>query len=250
MSEEVSSLYAFDDPHNDVTFDAVAPSGNLHPVTHRLRKPTLEELNIREQQIKYELRGVSARKDRIFADDVNANIILWDKIVVAVKGYGGGDEWQELSDTAKAQFNPDHKSRAIADLYRPSCEIEGDDDRVPMGPVTWTVRQNIGNRNDPSFIVCHILREPTQRERDDLRWSASITLNVRGAKQSQVEVITKLKPHVELYDALIQAVRGGTVGGEEGFVSNGKGSLAAIDPMFKRHVIQCLLEALSGQQSD
>lgn len=243
-------LYAFDDPYNHVTFDAVSPAGNLHPVSHRLRKPTLEELNIREQQVKYELLSVSSRKDKVKSDDAVANRNLWDKIIMAVKGYEGGDEWQELADEAKAQFNAAHKEDAISFLYAPSCEIEGDDDRVPIGPVSWTVRQNIGKKNAPSFVIYHVLRSPTQSERDKFKWAASDVFNVRGTKQAQMEVATKIRPHVDLYDACIQDVRGGTVAGGESFSANRKEFLAAIDPMFKRHVVQCLLSALGGQESD
>src|SRR5262252_9925236 len=123
-------LYPFDADFTEVLFNARPNAENPNLVYHRLRKPTLEELNERESQIKYELVEINSREDEIQTDDEIANARLWDKICVAVKGYKGIDEWRELSPEEKAAMRPGHKTMAIRAMYAGSCEIEGDEDGV------------------------------------------------------------------------------------------------------------------------
>jgi hypothetical protein len=248
-----TNLYEFDAEFINVGFNANPTAENPHIVYHKLRKPTLAELIEREGQIKYELVEISAREDELQADDEIANARLWDKIAVSVKGYRGADDWRELTDEDKAAMRAGHKTAAIRTMYAGACEIEGGDDPISIGADVWTVKQAIGVQKDaPDFVVQHILREPTEAERVKFKGAASSTSYVKGAKKSRVRVRTNLKAYVELYDALINLTIGGTVGGSEfGHTPKDKAAfLAAIDPVWKRQIIHCLMSALEAQLSD
>jgi len=232
--------YAFDAEFIEVDFNARPNAENPSIVSHRLRKPTLEELNERESLIKNELVEINSREDEFQADDEVANSRLWDKICVAVKGYKDAAEWRDVTDADRAAMRSGHKRTAILALYAGWCEIEGDEDGVSIGADTWTVVQNIGTKRDaPNFVVRHILREPTEAERIKFKRSASSTSYVKGAKKNQVRVRTNLRAYVELYDALIDHVEGATTT-----------PIAVIDPIWKRQVIQCLVANLEAQISD
>lgn len=244
-------LFAFDEQIHEIAFNARPRAESPVLVYHRLRKPTSVELNDRESRIKYETVEVSSREDEIRVDDEAANIWLWNKIILAVKGYNGVDGWQELAEEQKTILNPNHKVIAIRAFYAGSCEVESDSDIVSIGPETWTVVQKIGADEDkPDFTVRHILREPTEAERVKFKRSASSTAYVRGAKKTQVRVTTRLRPYAELYDALMQDIDGATVNGESFIATNRAQFLAAIDPIWKRQVIQCLMSYIEAQLLD
>ena len=253
-----NELYAFDAEFIEVAFNARPNAEAPQIVRHRLRKPTVAELLEREQQIKYDLVEISSREDEIQSDDEIANARLWDKIAVAVKDYRGASDWRDLTAEDKAAMRPGHKTAAIRTMYASECAIEGEgDEGVSIGGDMWWVRQSIGvNKDAPTFIIRHRLREPTEAERTKFKRSASSTSYVKGAKKAQVRVKTNLRAFIELYDALIQTVYGGTVDGREWgdlFTPTGERTrelFTAMDPIFKRQVLQCLMSELEAQLSD
>lgn len=250
QSGDARQPFAFDEKIHEISFPATTLKGTTKTVTHRLRKPALDELHNREAKIKYETIKVSARELEIKSDQREADAWLWARIVLAVRGYGSNDDWQELSDEDKARFNAQHKSDAIALLYSGKSRIDGDGDYVPIGPAEWTVRQEIGADDEAAFIVRHVLREPTGEERLRYSQNASSSRYLTGAKKEQVRVLGSLKAHIELYDALILRIEGGTVRGVELSAANRREFLAAIDPIWKRDVVQTLMAAFEAQLSD
>ena len=243
-------LFEFDEQTHIVSFPATTKKGNTRVVSHRLRKPTLEELNERESLIKYETVKINSRETEARTDQSAADARLWERIIEAVRGYDGSEEWRELEDAAKSRFNPSHKSDAVTLLYAMKSEIYGDDDFVPIGPSDWTVKQEIGANRDPDFVVYHVLREPTEEERQRYNRGKSSTAYVAGTRREEARMRTYLKASVELYDALIQEIKGGTVEGEAFSASNRKKFLFAVDPLMKRDALQTLLGALEAQMSD
>jgi hypothetical protein len=244
-----NKLYPFDVDSFAVEFNARPDAESPAIVSHRLRRPTFEELCDREGRIRYEMVSVTTSKDEIESDDTAANVWLWNKIITEVKGYDGADDWRELTEDEKARMSPAHKRTAVLGMYAGSCELEGDPHYVPIGPATWTVRQKFGTNEDkPDYVVSHALRAPTEAER--LKFKPSTTSYVRGAKKMRVQITTRLRPYVELYDALVERVEGGTVNDEPFSAVNRAQFVAAIDPMWKRQVIQCLMSALEAQLLD
>src|SRR5262245_41298765 len=102
----MTDLYEFDAEFINVGFNARPNAETPAIVFHKLRKPTLQELVEREQQIKYELVEISSREDEIQSDDELANARFWDKIAVAVRGYKGIDDWANLTDEDRAAMRP------------------------------------------------------------------------------------------------------------------------------------------------
>lgn len=249
MSES-NGFFAFDESETVVSFPATTKSGKTRTVSHRLRKPTAEELNKRESLVKYETVKAGARETEVRSDSRSADVWLWDQVAEAVSGYDGGEEWRDLDDATRKNLNPSHKTDAINLLYALRSEIEGEGDYVPIGPSDWTVKQEIGPNREPDFVVYHVLREPTEEERQKYNRAKSSTMYLAGARREEARVRTYLKPACELYDATVQDVKGGTVSGEAFSQSNRKGFLAAIDPMLKRDAIQTLMFALEAQMSD
>lgn len=244
-----ANLYEFAPDSIEVAFNARPGAENPSIVYHNLRKPTLGELIEREQQSKYEIVELTNREDAIEAEDDMANSRLWDKIAVSVKGYKGLDTWVILTDEQRSKMRIGHKATAIRAMYAGSCEIEGDEDGVSIGPDVWTVKHSIGpKKSAPDFIIRHYLREPTEAERAKFNRSSSSTSYVKGAKKQQIRIKTNLRAYVELYDALIEVVEGGTVNGNaDATIAEFR---AAIDPVWKRLIVQCLMANLEAQLSD
>jgi len=255
-TNELNGLFQFDDNEIIVGFNARPGAEKPQIVQHKLRKPTLQELIERESQIKYELVELSTREDEIHADDDFANGRLWDKIAIAVMGYRDADDWLELGEADRALMRIGHKTKAILAMYAGNCEVECEDEMsVSIGADVWTVKQNIGVKRDaPDYVIRHILREPTEAERAKFKSSSSRTSHIKGAKKAQVRVKTNLKAFIELYDALIVNIQGGTVHGQEfgaeGQIQYKASFLAVVDPIWKRQVIQCHMDNLEAQLSD
>lgn len=245
-----NQLFEFDEQIHEVSFPATTRKGGTRTVSHRLRSPTLDELHKRENLIKTETEKVNSRATGVRTYQNPADIWLWDQIAEAVRGYENSDEWQELTDEMKRILNPAHKADAIAFMYAARSVIEGEGDYVPLGPTDWTVRQEIGWAKEPDYIIYHILREPDEDERAKYDRAKSTTMLITGARTEQGQVQTHLKPNIALYDALIQDIRGATVAGETFSSSNRREFLAAIDPLWKRNVIQTLMGSFEAQISD
>lgn len=242
----MSDLYAYDATEFQVEFNAkpTAPAPVL--VAHKLRKPTLAELIEREKQSAYEMIEVSSREDELRVEDEAANCRLWDKLVVAVKGYDGQHDWRPLTDEEKAKMRPGHKSTAIKGLYLGECAIEDDGAGISLGEQTWTVVQTIAG----AYTIRHTLREPTEAERVRFKRTAASTQNVKGTKRAHVRVVGNLGAYVELFDALWQGCEGATVGEHPFSPERRADFLAAIDPVWKRQIVSTLTGALEAALQD
>jgi hypothetical protein len=251
QSAESPSLYPFDLEFIAVSFNARPNSETPKIVWHKLRKPTLQQLKDRESQVKNELITVSSREDEDRTDETVANANLWRKLIVTVKGYKGAPDWRELSDAEKDGMKPGHKSRAIAQMYMGACLVEaGEDDDVSIGAETWTIRQEIGARREPDFIVRHSLREPSQGELEKFKGSAARMSYVRGSKKPHRKFNTNLQSYCDLYDAILLSIDGATVDGKTFSPETRKAFLLQIDPIWKKKIIETLMDTLEGQSSD
>lgn len=249
MSE---NAYPFDAASIDVQFNARPGSPVPAIISHRLRKPTLQELIDREKAINLEIVETSNREEQIVTDDDAANCQLWDRLIVEVKGYAGVTDWQSLTDSQKAQMRPGHKRTAIVAMYAGSAQVVGgEDDEISLAMDSWTIRQLVGpDAENPIYTIDHVLREPTESERAKFKRNASKVSFVRGAKRPRTKIGADLRAYVEIYDALVTSIDGGTVAGKTLAESDRTAFLAAIDPTWKRVIVQTLMNAIEAALLD
>lgn len=243
--------YAFDAPYYEVQFNARPNSDAPLLVAHRLRQPTLTELIERESQINLEIVETSKREEEISTDEEIANAKLWDKVILEVKGYKGFDDFRPLTETEKAAMRPSHKRVAVLGMYAGTASILNDDAELSIENDTWTIRHLIGtNPEHPAFTIDHILREPTELERVRYKRGASKIRLVRGSSKARTRIASDLKVFCELYDALVMNIDGATVKDRDLIASNRSEFLAAIDPVWKRLVVQTLMGSIEAALLD
>lgn len=245
-------LYPFDPEFIEVSFNAMPGADEPVIVSHRLRKPTVAQMLEREKSVQVTIRELTSREEHIEVTEEDANTALWNDIAVAVKGYRGKSDWADLTPLDKQVMRAAHKQAAIRAMYSGSVSIVGSENEVSIGGDEWTVRQSIGpDPDNPRFVVDHVLREPGEAERSAFRKRASKVSFVRGSRRPQTKITVDLGAYIQLYDSLIVDVRGATVGGEPYFPEGAKSAfLAAIDPTWKRQVIQKLMDAIEAALLD
>ena len=246
-----SNLYPFDAAEVAVSFNARPGADNPVIVSHKLRKPTLMELVARDRDVNLEIVEISPREEQIVTDDEAANARLWDKLILSVKGYAGNAQWAEIPDGDKAGVRTGHKTTAIKAMYIGDCSIVGDvDSEVSLTSDTWVIRQSIGDVDNPQFVIDHTLREPTESERIQFKRSASKVSFIRGGKKTRTRIGQDLTAFVKMYDLLVEGIIGGSVNGVEYAPSNRQAFLAAIDPTWKRLIVQTLMNAIEAALLD
>lgn len=244
--------FAFDDDTVEVCFNATPKSEKENVVWHRLRRPTLEELLAREQQASTEMIEVNKREAEYISDDDPANIWLWEKVALAVKGYKEFPDWTNLTPELKEKIWGGQKSLAIDAVYKTFCQVEDIDEGIALTGQEWVVRQSIGtNRDKPDYVVRYTLRQPTEAERREYRRTMGSTMVLKGKRKAHYKMGSNLKAYVKLFDALVIVVNGGTVQGQAFLGSQNRSAfLAAIDPIFKQQVILTLMTSLDGELRD
>jgi len=246
----MSELYPFDNTTHEVAFNARPNSDKPLIVHHRLRRPTIGELQDREKMLSLEMIE-NGREEQIITHEEAANSNLWDKIVTDVKGYKGFNDWTPLDAQGKASVRPSHKSVAIRAMYLGSATIVSDDEEVSITANNWTVRHTIGaDPDNPLYEIFHTMREPSQIEHQKFKNTASKMSIIRGAKNPRTKIAQDLRAYADLYDALIQDVSGATVGGKTWDESNRQGFVSAIDPVWKRMVVQTLMSTIDAALLD
>ena len=251
MSNSNSTSYPFDADPIIVSFNARPGSDTPVIISHKFRKPTLMELVARDREVNLEIVEISAREEQIVNDDESANARLWDKLIVGVKGYSGNSEWREVSDLEKPTMRVGHKTTAIRAIYVGDCSIYGDANaEVSLSSDTWVIRQSIGDPEIPQFVIDHTLREPSESERIQFKRSSSKVSFIRGGKKTRTRIGQDLTAFVKMYDLLVENITGGSVGGEDFSSSNRYAFLQAIDPTWKRLVVQTLMNAIEAALLD
>lgn len=248
-NEPLTVDYSFDARQFDIAIEVRRGDVTYH-FAHRLRRPTLEELLERERAITYEVVEVDSRQDVIHFDVEAANARLWDRIAEAVQGYDFGDggaaeDFRPVQERERERMLGTHKSRVILGLYTDETEpIE--DDGFSLDSIR--IRQTFGTVAHSAVI--HTLRLPTEAERIKFKARSTSTQFVRGARKRHETIRSDLKTFVGFYDLLLLDIQGGTVDGA-GYSTAGRGPfLAAIDPMWKRSVVQSLVNSLEANLRD
>jgi hypothetical protein len=242
---ESPKLYAFDEQEHIISIN-VRPTGKPLIVRHKLRKPTFAELETREKKQTAE-SVTKGNEEFIEGAGSGPDLELWNKLALGVQGYrlpgdeqptasAGEDFWHQ--SPMLAQLIPAaHKLAAIRSLYDAEYELIGADDDADVfviGATECRVRQMIHG-----FEIIHTLREMSEQERVEFERKSMQASFVRGrGKDVRTRIQGNLKAFVELYDRLMTRVEGGD------------GDKPAIDPIFKRGVINAMLAAQAAVLSD
>lgn len=250
-------------PLDKTEFEVEITAGK-HVVSHRLTKPTLEQLMDRESRSHYETEAVSNDEERVNADDEQANARLWDAIAKEVRGYRLNkadsaplSNWRPITDELRAAIPASHKAAAVRGLYQFVCEVDKDDDEgFTLAAENWTIKQSFGDADFPDYVVRHILRTPTETERREFKRKSSDVRFSKGARKLKTKVITHLKAHVEFYDLLLTRLDGVSMDGAtwETFTAKTKADMGlmvrTVDSIWKRSVIDCLMKEFEAGLSD
>ena len=223
---------------------------NGKTLAHTLRQPTLDDLTTRENLVVYETEEIADGQDAVRADTERADAALWDRIAVSVRGYRTAthspEDTIEVTPEIAAKIPTAHKATAIRGLYTSTCEVEqSEDEGFNLDGELFTVRQELGKGETPDFIVRHILRQPTEGERQEYRRKAAQTVLVRGAKRTKARVQTNLKASVDLYDKCFVELSGAFTP-----ETDRAKILRQIDAMWKRQVIVALMQSFESSLSD
>jgi hypothetical protein len=250
------NLYRFDEAELYSRINVRPEATKPAYVTYKLRKPNLEELAEWIKSAVYQSTEVNKRENESRYDDTAANVKLFNKIALAVRGeWQSASDFRALTDEQKERVKVDHKVAAVRGLYSSTCEIDyGTEEQelelMIFGGQQWTVKQQISG---DKYTIVHTLREPTEAERVKFIRVRANTTYLTGARKQQHTTRTNLKAYVELYDAVIVDVQGGTVGGYEmndsRAVERAK-FIQQIDPVFKQLVIQKLMAAIEAEYQD
>lgn len=259
-----TGLYAVD---KQVINVQVKVSGSKKLYTHILRKPTFDEEEAREKKMPLISTDVGTidgnEASSMSLDDEPANVYLYDKILIGVKGYAikkgeKASEEEIKADTLVPTADGDkkvrdlipagHKSTAIIGMFPSRFEVEtgeGEEDFTFAlgGGREWTVKQEIGGRvkqedgslSKPDYTLRYTFREPTEAERKNFRTKAFTAVMLRDVKEgtSKERRSTNLRVVRDLFDALIVGIEGASVAGKEINIAN-KDSVALIPGDFKK----------------
>lgn len=234
-------------------------------LSHKLTRPTLAQLIEREERTPIQSVSVSDTEEAIAgdSDDETANAKLWDEIATEVKGYRLASEpaeavnnWRTTAELKK-YIPPSHKSGAVRAMYQSSVEMEKDEgEGFTLGEQEWTIKQTFGDPDFPAYLIRHVLRTPTEGERREFKRKATEVRFGKGSRKQTTKVLTKLKAYVEMYDLLIVSISGATMNGQtwESYhapnVAGLGGFVAAVDPVFKRQIVDCLMKEFDARVSD
>ena len=247
----MSNLYPLDAEYIEVAFNARPGADRPVEVGHRLRRPTLLELQTREHETSLEIVETNAREEQIVTDDETANVNLWNKLILSINGYRGISDWKPISDQEKALMRPSHKTKAIQAMYLGTASVMAEEDEISLGSDTWIIRHLIGpNPEMPAYEIRHVLREPTETERLKYKRSASKVSFIRGAKRPRTKITQDLNAYVQIYDQLIQEMHGVTVQDKEWGQLDKSAFVAHLDPIWKRMVVLTLMNAIEAALLD
>lgn len=255
------NAYPLDQSSFEVSITVKLSDDKSQKLEHKLTRPTLADLIERDAQSVTELEEIAPGEDTFHTEVESANAKLWDKIAKQIRGYKTAgitkDAWAEVTPELAAKIPASHKSTAISGLYASRCVVVKDDDEgFNLDGDTFIIRQELGAGEEPDYVILHTLKQPTESQRREYEKAAGKASQVFGSRKRKIRIRTNLKAEVALYDKLIERVDGATVSGEawDSYMAESKeqlgGFVAAVDPVFKRQVIQTLLSSLSASLSD
>jgi hypothetical protein len=225
-------------------------------LTHRMRKPTIEQWllwgheiyeerrNLSEEEIREdnESRGEDDRIESTYQTSFNefdASRRLYEAIAIDVTEYHP-DENGELQPTRTHPLTPELLERAIlgtdvaiGGLYKSYCNLE---ESSQNGTGEVRVRQTIGSSDTPPSVL-HVLREATEEERQKFKDETPRAYQVAG-RPDTIRICNNLRVADDLYNSMLLHVENATVNGQGFNESTRAVFLKAINPVFKLKVLE------------
>ena len=203
--------------------------------SHVVRRPTAEEIYAREDE---RHREIPIAKDNSMSlpDPTEGEAIdaeYFDKIVQESKGY-------------KGVIPVEHKAAAFQGIYLREIYVDEDvdifADEVP-------VTEEIGQGDEPDFVITHVLKQPSESERTRFR-RRSAGGKLKPGRRGRQNFVPKsnLKEAVDAYDRWCIRVDGACLKADPS--ADAAALKNAVDPLIKRMVIETLIQELTGNLLD
>jgi hypothetical protein len=262
----------FDAPSIEVDADASTDPLRQRIVTAKMRRPTLEELKVREAKSRMEIVEANATEDSIVSEDERGNAWLFEKIGTEVKGYrisksepaSKAEEWREATPDLLALLPSSHKAAFVRGMYKnvTAVLVEDEEEGVLLGGgETLPVDLKFGDPDSPFAVVRFEVPAPSETERTDYNQQAIDIRQPKGSRKSRNRIVSNLDVAVKFFDTLMTrpgaSIEGdgcrATVQGKTLSETDGMGRLiflSQIDPMYKRAVVGAALTRYSVKVQD
>jgi hypothetical protein len=245
QSEEAPRLFPLDQKETTIEIEVVDDDFSL-TLAHRIKWPTLEALNEREQQVPRQ--NVALSQTRIksqTADGVVANALLWDKFTRQVKGYEwqgvSPDEWVTVTPELAAEIPSEHKSEAIVGLFASDFKVERPEGKgFVLGAQTYRVKQTYGQ-----YTIYHVIGKHQERDRREIVGKSQDTQIQTGTTRPTSTTFTNLKPFTQFYDKFFVRLEGVT--GDDPNIAQRKDLVSAL---WKKGAVDALLDYFEASRRD
>lgn len=209
-TEAAPLLFPLDEPEIVREIEVVYDEDTKITLYHKIRWPSLEALNKRQQQTPFRSEVVGGKIKSQHDDQVGPNAALWNIFASEVKGYEWSgidpDQWVKVTDELKAEIPSEHKSEAIVGLFASQFEVEKPKSKgYVLGAQIYRVQQTYG-----PYTIWHVFNKPSDNDRRAVSNKSFETQAVPGATKSKREVYTNLKPYYETYDKIFDHLEGVT----------------------------------------
>ncbi len=253
-SNEAFKLFPLDQQQFEISINVRPGADKPLFVTHVLRRPTEAELIERDQA--HVIETVLSNKGEYSLPENNdaPDLALWQKIALAVVGYKLADgrpatEPRSVTAELMQKIPASHKLAALSGLYASECEIVAEDDAFDLENETLRIKQSLGTKDKPDFVIEHVLRVPTESERTKFLRNRQTRKTIGVKKGAKVSVTENLKTYIDFYNDHFVLING--VSFTQTLIdSQRQVLLAAIDAQYKRQVVECLMKSYEAALQD
>jgi hypothetical protein len=240
-------LFPLDLPERTVELEIVDDDFSL-TFAHKIKWPTLEKLNEREQRIPRQQVVLGPNRIRSqSADAVGANALLWDKFRSQVKGYGweekgiNPDQWVTVTPELAEEIPAEHKSEAIVAMFASEFKVERPEGPgFVLGAATHRVRQTYG-----PYTIYHVIGRHHENDRRQVVGKSEDTQVQTGTTKPKSTTFTNLTPYCQFYDKFFVRLEGVT--GDDPNIAQRKDLVSAL---WKRGVVDAVIDYFEAPRGD
>lgn len=252
-AEKPAELYELD--YDFVDVELIVGDKKKKRLTHRLRKPTFEELHRRFQLVVNEEINQSDGETEPIYNDEKANVYLYDALVQGVQNYrlpsNDAEGWTYSADEIRKMMPTPHKSKAIAGMYISSAALIEETEDDGMFPLIGAAEIGIELEIAEQFKTRHFLQAPTEAQWSALQSKRVQTRQKRGEKRPHFSYQINIAPARDFYDQLLVRMEGVKLRSGAEFSSTDRQSFVAnLDALFKQMVVNEFCDYWGGRLRD